>query len=61
MGGEQYDYAYEPQTCTVYTQMFNQVPVHSVHLRCGTILKHDDLRQLIQNKLQAYEMLENSF
>ncbi|NBW57257.1 hypothetical protein EBR43_05640 [bacterium] len=61
MGGEQYDYAYEPQTRTVYTQMFDQVPVQCVHLRCGTVIKHDDLRMLIENKLKAYEMLENSF
>lgn len=61
LAGDIYDYVYYPSTREVCTQDFPDVPVVRVILGCGHIINHDVLRQIVENKLSAYEMLADSF
>ncbi|NBP02856.1 MAG: hypothetical protein EBU90_22615 [Proteobacteria bacterium] len=61
LAGDQYDYVYHPETRTVCTQMFPDVPVCRVSLNCLHSLSHDTLRDIVENKLKSYEMLADSF
>lgn len=61
MAGEQYDYVYYPDSDTVCTQMFPDVPIQKVFLNCFHHLNHDQVRDLIKDKLKSYELLENAF
>lgn len=61
LAGDIYDYVYYPKTREVCTQDFPDVPVVRVNLICGHSINHDELREIVENKLKAYEMLAESF
>ena len=63
MSGDFYDYGYNPLTREVFTLEFPTIPVEQVVLRCGRIIKHDMLRDTIEEKLglKSFSQLADSF
>ena len=51
LAGEEYAYAYDAATDTVYTAEFPDTPVHRLYTKCGHVMHHDDLRMLVKCKL----------
>ena len=51
LSGQEYAYAYDALTDTLYTAEFPGVPVHRLYTSCGHVLHHDDLRMLVKSKL----------
>lgn len=52
MSGYRYDYCYDALQREVSTQHFPRIPIHQVTLNCGETLEHDEIRALIEAKLQ---------
>jgi hypothetical protein len=52
IGGERLDYCYNPVNGEVSTQLFPGIPIHRVTLGCGMYATHDDIRTIIEHKLE---------
>ena len=63
MSGYRYDYCYDALQREVSTQHFPRIPIHQVTLNCGETLEHDEIRALIEAKLNIpqFELLEALF
>ena len=51
--GEEYAYAYDAVTDTVYTAEFPGIAIHKLYTRCGMILNHACIRTIVKAKLHA--------
>jgi hypothetical protein len=61
LSGERYDYVYYPLTREVCPQNFPDVAVVKFRLPCGTMIDHDMIRNIIEDKLGIERDLEKYF
>jgi len=52
IAGQRLDYCYNPINGDVSTQHFPGIPIHRVALGCGMYATHDDIRKIIEYKLE---------
>jgi len=56
LAGEYVDFLYCKTLREVYNTMFPGVPVHQFTLRCGQVLKQSQLLQIVENKINEFEL-----
>lgn len=61
LGGQKYDYIYYPKTRTVCTPEFPDIPIEKVYLKCAHSLKHDTVRDIIEERQKVLEKLAQLF
>jgi hypothetical protein len=57
LGGERYDYCYNPSTEEVSTQDFPGIKIHKLHIDKNCVLSHDTVRTLIKIKLDGNSVI----
>jgi len=50
LGGERYEYCYNPRNREVSTQMFPGIKIDKVTVGCGRSFNHDTIRDIIEDK-----------
>lgn len=56
LAGEKVELLYNRNTKEVYNALFPGVSIHKYPTACGFQLTHDELRTLIENKLNEFEL-----
>lgn len=56
LAGECVEFLYNSTLREVYNTMFPGVPVHQITLKCGQVLKHSQLLQIVENKINEFEL-----
>lgn len=50
LGGERYEYCYDPETREISTQMFPKIKIDKVVVGCGKSFGHDIIRDIIEDR-----------
>jgi len=56
IAGEKVEVLYNRSTKEVYNPLFPGVPIHKYPVACGFKLTHDELRTVVENKLNEFEL-----
>lgn len=61
LAGTTYQYLYNTSNQEVYTEYFPGIKIHKLQLPCGTTITHDQVSQLIQDKIEFTDRLAQTF
>jgi len=56
LAGEQCVFLYNKESREVYNPLFPGIPIHKFPTNCGLILDHDQLRAIIESKINEFEL-----